>query len=227
MINGASSIVRECKVSTIALPQINEISPPDVKKRLKKFIKRDKDSYGAGVLVTLGVPDHEVDDESFTHHQLLQDYDLPLGNGNNMFISVSTKGDKLSAPEGYRSVMISTHTEIDEWKTITTKEAYEKKREAIGRQLLDYARRVYPRLGDNALVYDIATPVTYQRFARRPDGAVGGVRQTMKNSNQFAVPHNIGVKGFYIAGDYAWPGVGTTACVLGSKIIENYIMKEF
>ena len=212
-------------VSTISLPVIQQISPENVQKKLRKFIKRDADSYGAGILVTLGVPNNEVENDEFTHHQLMQDYDAPLGNGNNMFISVSSPNDALSAPLGFRSVMISTHTQIDEWKGLD-KEAHKLKKTQIGDKLLNYARRVYPELGRRAIVYDIATPQTYERFARRPLGAVGGVRQTMRNSNQFSVPQNIGVKGFYLAGDYTWPGVGTTACVLGSKIVENAILKD-
>jgi hypothetical protein len=38
-------------------------------------------------MVFLGVPEAEVTGQAFTHHQLLQDYDAPLGNGNNMLIS--------------------------------------------------------------------------------------------------------------------------------------------
>src|SRR5262249_43612666 len=47
----------------------------------------------------------------------------------------------------------------------------------------------------------------------------GGLRQTLANSNQHAVPHDIGVPGFWLAGDTTWPGLGTVACVLGSRIV--------
>lgn len=51
----------------------------------------------------LGIPDEEVAQEekkdieangfAFTHHQILQKHELPLGSGNNMFISVSSPND--------------------------------------------------------------------------------------------------------------------------------------
>ncbi len=79
-------------------------------------------------MVFLGVPEQEVQGQELLHHQLLQDYtkpqgtsfvrlpalfaNLPIGNGNNMFISISSPGDTLSAPTGYRAVMISTHCEV-------------------------------------------------------------------------------------------------------------------
>jgi hypothetical protein len=33
------------------------------------------------------------------------------------------------------------------------------------------------------------------------------------------VPHDIGVPGFWLVGDSTWPGLGTVACVLGSRIV--------
>jgi phytoene dehydrogenase-like protein len=59
---------------------------------------------------------------------------------------------------------------------------------------------------------------------RRPRGAVGGVRQTLLNTNQRAIPHSLGVPGFWLAGDTTWPGLGTVACVLGSRIVADGAM---
>jgi phytoene dehydrogenase-like protein len=67
-------------------------------------------------------------------------------------------------------------------------------------------------------VHEVATPRTYERFTHRPRGAVGGVRQTLANSNQHALPYDVGVPGFWLAGDTTWPGLGTVACVLGSRL---------
>jgi hypothetical protein len=58
----------------------------------------------------------------------------------------------------------------------------------------------------------------------RPRGAVGGVRQTLGNSNQHAVPHDVGVPGFWLAGDTTWPGLGTVACVLGSRLVAEAVL---
>ncbi len=70
----------------------------------------------------------------------------------------------------------------------------------------------------------MATPRTYERFTGRPRGAVGGVRQTLGNSNQHAVPHDVGVPGFWLAGDTTWPGLGTVACVLGSRLVAEGVL---
>lgn len=185
---------------------------------LDPYVERDANAQGGAVVVFLGVPEAQVANQIFTHHQLFQDYDQPLGNGNNMFVSVSAPDDRESAPLGYRAVMLSTHCELSAWEGLSP-EQYETQKRAIGDLLISYARRVYPELGREALVYEIGTPHTYARFTRRPRGAVGGVRQTLRNSNQRAVPHDIGIPGFWIVGDTTWPGLGTVACVLGSRLV--------
>ena len=112
--------------------------------------------------------------------------------------------------------MISTHCELAPWQGLTT-EAYERCKRRLGERLVTLARRVYPDLGRDAVVLEVATPRTYERFTGRPQGAVGGVRQSLTNSNQQAVPHDLGIPGYWMVGDSTWPGLGTVACCLGSR----------
>ncbi|GAA4669816.1 phytoene desaturase family protein [Phytohabitans rumicis] len=196
-----------------------------VARRLVSYLDRDRDGLGGAIVVFLGVPDEEVACHAFTHHQLLQDYAQPFGDGNNMFVSVSAAGDTLSAPPGHRAVMISTHTSLSAWSAHDSNRYAQRKKE-IGEHLVALARRVYPRLGERAAVFDVGTPQAYERFAFRPGGAVGGPRQTLRNSNQFAVPHDLGGPGLWLVGDSTWPGLGTVACVLGSRIVADGILRE-
>src|SRR5437660_12170460 len=119
--------------------------------------------------------------------------------------------------------MKSTHCSLEQWKGLSP-EAYQLQKDAIGEHLLKLARRVYPQLGEYAQVCEIATPQTYERFVSRPGGAVGGVHLTLENANQRAVPQDIGVPGFWLAGDTTWPGLGTVACVLGSKLVAEGVL---
>lgn len=207
-------------VTTLPIWNTAQLGLPEVTHILQPYQQRDEGALGGAIVVCLGVPEDEVSGQAFTHHQILVDYGSPLGNGNNMFISVSASGDTDSAPPRHRAVMLSTHCELSEWENLTEAEYIERKT-AIGQRLIDYARRVYPHLGARALVLDVGTPQTYARFTHRHRGAVGGLRLTLRNSNQFAVPHDIGLPGFWLAGDTTWPGLGTVACVLGSWHVAN------
>jgi C-3',4' desaturase CrtD len=196
-----------------------------VARRLRTYLERDAKALGGATVAFLGVPESEVAGQELTHHQLLQAYDRPLGDGNNMFISVSAPGDTLSAPPGHRAVMISTHTDLAGWRGLD-QTAYQQRKKEAGEQLVACARRVYPRLGERAVFQQTGTPRSYERFAFRPDGAVGGVRQHLSNTNQNAIPHDLGGPGLWLVGDSTWPGLGTVACVLGSRIVAEGILRE-
>jgi C-3',4' desaturase CrtD len=210
-------------VSAVPATLTAKLGPPEIKEELGPYLRRDAKHQGGAVVVFLGVPESEVADQCFTHHQLLQEYHRPLGNGNNMFISVSAPEDTESAPRGFRAVMISTHCNLADWEGLT-KEEYQQRKADAGARLIQFARRVYPDLGRHALVAEVATPRTYERFTRRPRGAVGGVRLTLGNSNQNALPYDLGIPGFWQAGDTTWPGLGTVACVLGSRFVAEGVL---
>jgi len=213
-------------VFAIPAPAIPAIAPAlRVTPRLRPYLRRDRDRYGGAVVVFLGVPESEVDGREFTHHQLLQDYGTPLGDGNNMFISVSAAGDEVSAPVGHRAVMISTHSALRDWEGLTEDE-YQQRKKELGERLVSYAHRVYPCLGDRAVVFDIGTPRTYGRFAGRPYGGVGGAHLRRDNANQFAIPHDLGGRGVWLVGDNTWPGLGTVACALASRLVAAGILRE-
>jgi C-3',4' desaturase CrtD len=210
-------------VSALPVALTARLAPPEVGEALAPYLRRDAASQGGAVVVFLGVPESEVEHHRFAHHQLLQDYGAPLGNGNNMFVSVSAPGDTESAPPGHRAVMISTHCELADWEGLAFDE-YAMRKAAAGERLIGFARRVYPELGRGAVVCEVATPRTYERFTKRPRGAVGGVRQCLGNSNQRAVPYDVGIPGFWLAGDTTWPGLGTVACVLGSRLVAERVL---
>jgi len=212
-------------VSALPVALTADLAPELVGRRLRRFLRRDAGRLGGAIVVCLGVPDDEVAGQAFTHHQLLQSYRRPLGDGNNMFISVSAPGDLASAPAGCRAVMISTHCELRDWERLDPA-AHEERRRQVGEHLLALARRVYPRLGERSLVYEVGTPRTYEHYLHRPRGAVGGVRQSLANANQNAIPHDLGPPGFWLSGDTTWPGLGTVACVLGSRVVAEGVLRR-
>jgi phytoene dehydrogenase-like protein len=211
-------------VSSLPAALTAQIAPPAVARALRPFVERDAAATGGALVVHLGVPEEQVAGQAFTHHQLLHDYARPLGDGNNMFISVSAPGDTASAPAGYRAVMISTHCDLGAWEGLSA-EDYAERKQMAGERLVALARRVYPTLAQDTFVYEVGTPRTYARYTHRPRGAVGGLRLSLRNANQRAIPHDIGPAGFWLAGDTTWPGLGTVACVLGSRIVAEGVTR--
>lgn len=211
-------------VSSVPINLTKRIAPSIVGSRLDRGISMLETHEGGAAVVFLGVPEREVNDHELTHHQVLSSYGEPLGDGNNMFITVSAPGDTVSAPEGYRAVMLSTHCDVESWRECGP-DAYERRKAEVRDWLLEAARTVYPDLASEPVVCEVGTPVTYESFTNRPGGAVGGYRQTLANTNQHAVPQDIGVDGFYLAGDTTWPGLGTVACIVGSEIAAEHVLR--
>lgn len=105
------------------------------------------------IVVFLGVPVYEVAHQQWTQHHVLAD--AASGRGPVISISVSADEDRVSAPRGYRAVMISASCNPDDWN-VAPHESYAELKERLADGLIDIARRVYPRLGDDAVVWDVA-----------------------------------------------------------------------
>ena len=209
-------------ISSLPISNTIELAPSFIKKRIQKYFKPDINAEGSAVVIFLGVPEEEVQEEALTHHQIIESYEQPLGMGNNMFISISDKNDFLSAPKGFRSVMISTHCDLESWKGLSEME-YQQKKKEIAAVLLKNARKIYPTLADNPIIFEVGTPKSYQTYTHRNGGAVGGFKQTIINSNLKSIPQNIGLDNFYLVGDNTWPGLGTVAGIVSSRIVADEI----
>jgi phytoene dehydrogenase-like protein len=210
-------------VAAVPIEVTARIASTVVGGRLDAAIRRDGPRAGGAAVLFLGVPDAEVADAPLTHHGVYVDYDRPLGDGNNVFVSVSAPGDVDSAPPGRRAVMVSTHTDPAGWHDLSDAD-YERRKDEIGAALLSAARRVHPQLGRAPGFRSSGTPRTYARFLGRPGGAVGGPRQSLDNTNQRAVPHDVGVPGLHLVGDTTWPGLGTVSVLLGSGVVADALL---
>jgi phytoene dehydrogenase-like protein len=76
-------------VSAVPASLTAKLAPDLLGQRLAPYLRRDETAMGGALVVFLGVPEAQVAGQSFTHHQLLQDYARPLGDGNNMLLSLT------------------------------------------------------------------------------------------------------------------------------------------
>jgi hypothetical protein len=76
-------------VSAVPAALTARLAPELVGPHLAPYLRRDETAQGGALVVFLGIAEAQVAGQPFTHHQLLQDYAFPLGNGNNMLMSAS------------------------------------------------------------------------------------------------------------------------------------------
>ncbi len=179
--------------------------------RLKRNIERGREQWGA-VNLYCAVADAAIPSDFGLHAQVLRDYGARLGDGRDVFLSVSSPGDMLQAPSGFRALNVSTHTRLGEWDGLDAKSYRAHKREWRER-LLDGVRVALPDFDAHAKFVICGTPSTWESYTHRFRGGVGGFPLTRRNANLRAVSSRI-APGLWCIGDSVFPGQGTVAAAL-------------
>ena len=190
--------------------------------------RREKQSRAAWSAFTgyVAIRRSVVADDGPLFHQVLQSYDRPIHDGNNVLISLSPPGDDGYGPPDARVVTLSTHTRPDEWHGLD-RPAYEAKKTVYQDRMLAALRRAIPEAPENLLHAEFATPRSFERYTRRTMGAVGGPPVSRSNSNLLAVGSDVLGPGLWVVGDSVFPGQGTMAVVLSAMRVVERIAEDF
>jgi C-3',4' desaturase CrtD len=171
--------------------------------------------YGAFMLYC-ALPPGVVPAGLASHHQLLADYDAPLGEGNSTFLSFSGADEPHRARNGGRAVTISTHTDVARWERAHRDGTDDILRATYARRLLAALDRVIPNASSRARFIEAATPHTFARYTSRRRGLVGGLPQTPANATFGAFTQRTPIAGLYLCGDTTFPGQSTVGTSLGA-----------
>ena len=160
------------------------------------------------------------DDGPLFHH-VLQSYDRPLHDGNNVLVSLSSPEDEGYGPPSVRVATMSTHTRPADWQDLDADSYRDQKAEYQARLLAALARAL-PEAPSALIHAEFASPRSFSRYTRRTHGAVGGAPVSRSNSNLFAVGSDVLGPGLWVVGDSVFPGQGTLATVLSAiRVIER------
>lgn len=157
------------------------------------------------------------------HLQIVVDPEAALGEGNSVFLSASDREDLSRAPAGYRALTVSTHTAVEEWWRLfhTDPDGYAARKAAYTEKVLQAIERAIPGVRAAADLILPGTPVTFERFTRRPLGMVGGFPQT---SLFRARGPETGIKNAWLVGDSVFPGQSTAGVTLGAIRVANEVI---
>jgi phytoene dehydrogenase-like protein len=149
-----------------------------------------------------------------THLELVQDESSPFLEGNHLFVSISGEADTGRAPEGHRTLTVSTHVPL---RRLAGQPAPEQARYIHGIQdrMREGLKRLAPEWCQDVRHELTASPRTFERFTRREGGAVGGVpRRAGLHQYREMSPRPI-MPGLWLVGDSVFPGQSTLATALG------------
>jgi phytoene dehydrogenase-like protein len=190
-------------------------------RKLRALPPRPEHLWGAFMVYT-GLDGAAVPDDFPLHHQVV--VREPMGNGNTVFLSLSPSWDEGRAPQGRRTLTLSTHTELGPWWDLHERgrEAYEARKQRYTERVLAAAEVAIPGLQDAADLILSGTPVTFQRFTRRDWGWVGGFPQT-------SLTRAWGPRlapGLWLVGDSVFPGQSVPAVALGGLRVAQSLLAE-
>ncbi len=162
-----------------------------------------------------------VPDDAPLFHQVLQSYDRPIHDGNNVLISLSPLDDEGYGPENVRVATMSTHTKSAEWFGLD-QSAYEAKKADYRARMISALGKALPEAPERLSHSEFASPKSFLRYTRRHVGAVGGPPVSRRNSNFLAVGSDVFGPGLWVIGDSVFPGQGTMAVVLSAvRVVER------
>ncbi|MDX1613021.1 MAG: NAD(P)/FAD-dependent oxidoreductase [Candidatus Promineifilaceae bacterium] len=180
---------------------------------LRREVERRQATWGAFTLY-LGLDQAKLPPGISDHHQVIVDAHLPLGEGNSVFISLSSAGDGDRAPAGKRAATLSTHTTVKPWWALRhgDQDAYHARRQAYVERMLAAAERAVPGISQAVELFLPGTPVTFEFYTRRPLGMVGGFPQTSLFDVRGPAT---GIPNLWLVGDSIFPGQSTAGVTLG------------
>jgi phytoene dehydrogenase-like protein len=133
--------------------------------------------------------------------------------------------DKTMAPEGKSVIVMRFDSPWELWKDIAPEE-YKNEKKQIEKDAVTLLEKRYPGISDSIEVCDVATPVTDVKYTGVWKGSYEGFMPSSKNLMDNLNPALPGLKNFYMAGQWLFPGGGLPPAGQSGKWAIQYICKE-
>jgi C-3',4' desaturase CrtD len=206
-----------------SLHNLEGILDSSLSKKLPKRMKQEHNlsTWGAFTMY-FAVKDTflPVENPSPLFHQMIQDYDKPLSEGNQFLFSISAKDDGVRAPQGYRTVTVSTHTAVEPW---WHRPDYDSLKESYTLRIVNAIAHRFPDFPSAIEMQLPGTPVTFYRYTKRHKGKVGGYVHKGPFSLIQSFSPRLPVQGLWACGDTVFPGAGTLGTAMSGWTVANQI----
>jgi phytoene dehydrogenase-like protein len=160
-------------------------------------------------------------------HHVLQDYQKPIHDGNNVLISLSPEGDEGYCSNDLRLATMSTHVRAEEWSGLDS-DTYQIKKTDYANRMKAALERAFPGVEGSIRHIEFASPRSFARYTRRTLGRVGGPPVSRSRSNLMGVDSGVLGKGLWVVGDSVFPGQGTMAVVMcAMRVLERITGKSW
>jgi phytoene dehydrogenase-like protein len=192
--------------------------------RLDGLTKKVEAGWGAAMLyITLEPPAGAGAGPK--HLELIQDGSAPYFDGNHIFCSISGAMDEGRAPEGLRTMTVSTHVPIEKLRAMTD-EMQAAYIEEVHRRMRAGIDTLAPQWAAGIKTQMTASPRTFARFTRRSHGCVGGIPRHAGMANYRQLLPVEPSPGLFMVGDTVFPGQSTLATSIGGMKVAKTIERS-
>ncbi len=207
-------------ISSLPIWNMAEITEGEIQ---KYFISKSKKNISAPGAFTQNFAIESNVDLPSLYYQVHSRNPIPYCEAGAFFVSFSHIEDREKAPEGFRTVTISTHTKTSEWLGLS-KEIYQAKKEITAKFILAEFDFAFPELQAANKIYSLSgTPDTFEFYTHRKNGYVGGIPHSIHSNLLFMTPNVTPFKNLFLVGDTVFPGQGIPAVVLGALNVADRI----
>jgi len=133
--------------------------------------------------------------------------------------------DRTMAPEGKSVMVLRYDTPWELWEHLNDAE-YRAEKELIATETLSLMEKHFPGISADIEVTDIATPLTGVRYTGVWKGAYEGFLPSSKNLGKNIEMTLPGLKNFYMAGQWLFPGGGVPPAGQSGKWVAQYLCKK-
>ncbi|MTH53570.1 FAD-dependent oxidoreductase [Bacillus mangrovi] len=211
-------------VSTLPLPNMFALLDDRLKRKIgSRYSKKSQIAQWGTMTLYLAIKEEVLPSHAPLFQQVLTDGHGSMAEGAHIFLSLSHAEDRLRAPEGYRTLNISTHTDLRLWDT---KEKYDSYKQELREKMLAGVRQAIPRIEEGIVHEEIGAPKAWERFTKRSGGMVGGLPQTKEHALLRSLSHRTDVKNLWLCGDSIFPGAGTAGVSVSGYHVYRSIMKK-
>ncbi len=176
------------------------------------------------VQVSFGI-NKTVDSEAPMKMWLSGDQTIGRTKTKNGYYIMNYGFDHTMSPEGKSVIVMRFDSPWELWKDIDNKE-YQKEKEQIEKDSKAILEKHYPGISGYIEICDVATPVTDVNYTGVWKGSYEGFMPSSKNIMDNLHSVLPGLKKFYMAGQWLFPGGGLPPAGQSGKWAVQYICKE-
>ncbi|MDP2311329.1 MAG: FAD-dependent oxidoreductase [Pseudomonadota bacterium] len=220
VVEGRDGPLRAPIVVANLLPQaLSAMLGPTPVPRLDALAARVAEGWSATMLY-LVIDPASLERAGAHHLELVQDLDRPFLDGNHLFCSVGAVDEAAEGVERARTATVSTHFPVSRLRG-QPRDVQAAAVQTVQDHMRTGLRALAPDLAAGIREVLPASPRTFARFTRRPEGLVGGIPRRAGLAHYRDLWPTAVLPGLWMVGDSVFPGQSTLATAIGGvKVAE-------